>query len=403
MSRFVQFHLITSYPPSNLNRDDLGRPKSAMMGGVSRLRISSQCLKRTWRQSDVVQKMLEGYVGTRTRRLGDELLQRLLDGGWETEVAARSVNIIVGAFGAVEAFSADKPQESVRMKQLAHFGPDESKAAHDFVAYRLRPEGERADEGLNKLWEQIEEAAQGSEDAEEDGKGKKGKKAKGGDLEGVLKELRTKVLKHRPSAVDIALFGRMYAAATEYNVDAAAQVAHAITVHDVAIEDDYFTAVDDLNTGEEDLGAGHIGEVGFGAGVFYLYVCVDRATLVKNLQGDEALAGQALKAMLEAAATVAPSGKQNSFGSRAAASYVLVEQGDQQPRSLSAAFLKPVKGKSKDMVAEAVERLQGLRSGFEKAYGPMAAAHKELCCAPGIEGERYVSLAELLKFVEEGA
>jgi len=42
MGNFIQLHLLTSYPPSNLNRDDLGRPKTAIMGGKTRLRISSQ-------------------------------------------------------------------------------------------------------------------------------------------------------------------------------------------------------------------------------------------------------------------------------------------------------------------------------------------------------------------------
>src|SRR5690606_32523912 len=71
------------------------------------------------------------------------------------------------------------------------------------------------------------------------------------------------LLRQRHSAADIALFGRMLASKPSFNVEAAAQVAHAITVHKVAVEDDYFTAVDDLNSGEEDLGAGHLGETEF--------------------------------------------------------------------------------------------------------------------------------------------
>jgi CRISPR system Cascade subunit CasC len=139
------------------------------------------------------------------------------------------------------------------------------------------------------------------------------------------------------------MFGRMLAAAPAYNKEAAVQVAHAVTVHEVAVEDDYFTAVDDLNNGEEDQGAGHLGETEFAAGVFYLYVCIDRYLLKENLADDQ-LADRAIAALIEASAKIAPTGKQNSFASRAYASYIMAEKGDQQPRSLSIAFLKPVRG-----------------------------------------------------------
>src|SRR6185369_13457269 len=103
-------------------------------------------------------------------------------------------------------------------------------------------------------------------------------------------EEELQVLKKDHRAVDIALFGRMLAAVPDYNVEAATQVAHALSVHRVEVEDDYFSAVDDLNTGEEDRGAGHIGETEFAAGLFYLYVCVNRDLLVENLGGDQDLA-----------------------------------------------------------------------------------------------------------------
>jgi CRISPR system Cascade subunit CasC len=92
------------------------------------------------------------------------------------------------------------------------------------------------------------------------------------------------------------------------------QVAHAVTVHEVAVEDDYFTAVDDLNSGEDDLGAARIGETEFGAGVFYIYLCINRDLLEENLD-DKELAKKSLAALVESAAKIAPNGKQNSFAS----------------------------------------------------------------------------------------
>ena len=148
----------------------------------------------------------------------------------------------------------------------------------------------------------------------------------------------------------------MMAAAPDFNVEAAAQVAHAITVHRTEVEDDFFSAVDDLNRGEDDRGAGHLGEAEFAAGLFYLYLCIDRDLLLRNLGGDQPLAMRTLRALLEAVVKVPPSGKQASFASRAYASYVLAEKGRMQPRSLAVAYLKPVAGE--DYLAETREPRQ---------------------------------------------
>jgi len=127
------------------------------------------------------------------------------------------------------------------------------------------------------------------------------------------------ILRRVGTAVDIATFGRMLADNPDFNREAAVQVAHAITTHRVTIEDDYYTAVDDLKTAEEDVGSGFVGELGFGAGVFYLYACVDRALLASNLDGNQDLAARAIGALVTAAATVSPRGKQPSFAAWARA------------------------------------------------------------------------------------
>ncbi|MCE1736469.1 type I-E CRISPR-associated protein Cas7/Cse4/CasC, partial [Enterobacter hormaechei] len=168
-------------------------------------------------------------------------------------------------------------------------------------------------------------------------------------------------------AVDIALFGRMLASSPAYGVEAACQVAHAISVHAVTVENDYFTAVDDLNNGKTDTGSSHIGETGFAAALFYSYICINKSLLIENLAGNEALANRAIAALTEAAVKIAPSGKQNSFGSRAYASYVLAEKGEYQPRSLSAAFLKPIN--DEDQATKAIEELEEQRKNFDNVYG----------------------------------
>jgi CRISPR system Cascade subunit CasC len=321
MSRFVQLHFLTSYPPANLNRDDLGRPKTAVMGGFPRLRISSQSLKRAWRKSNVFESALKGHMGIRTKSMGQEICKALLDKGVSEKRANEWTRLIAGVFGKLK-------KDSLDIEQLAHFSPEEHAAINELVAIL---------------------AERGSEPTGEE----------------------LKLLRKRHSAADIALFGRMLASSPAYNMEAAAQVAHAISVHKVDVEDDFFTAVDDLNRGEEDLGAGHMGETEFAAGLFYQYVCIDRELLKENLGESIELVNKTLGALIEAAATVSPTGKQNSFASRARASYMLCETGDQQPRSLAAAFLKPVSGA--DMLGNAISAMEQAVEYMDSVYGACAA------------------------------
>ncbi len=275
MSTFIQLHLLTSYPPANLNRDDLGRPKTAVMGGVQRLRVSSQSLKRAWRTSELFKRALDGHIGIRTKEMGSSVVLRRLTEADIPEYDAKNwAQSIAERFGKLKGKGGE-------IEQLAHFSPTEVEAVNALTSTLIAERRAPRDDELNAL------------------------------------------LRAHHTAADIAMFGRMLAASPSFNTEAATQVAHAVTVHKVAVEDDYFTAVDDLNLGEEDMGAGHIGETEFAAGLFYLYVCVDRDLLLKNLGGDEILTTTTLRALTEAAATVAPTGKQNSFASRAYASYLL--------------------------------------------------------------------------------
>lgn len=327
MNRFMQLHLLTSYPPSNLNRDDLGRPKTADMGGATRLRVSSQSLKRAWRKSQVFEEAAKGHVGTRTKEMGRRICKSLEEGGVEEKKARQWSRRIAEQFGKAKGSKDDGNDEWLEIEQLAHFSPEEIEHIEKLVGALIDRRSEPTDDELE-------------------------------------------LLREKPAAADIALFGRMLAAKPKYNVEAAAQIAHAITIHQVAVEDDFFTAVDDLNEGIEDVGAGHMGETEFGAGLFYLYICVDRHSLLENLGGDEALAKRTLAALVEAAVKVSPTGKQNSFASRAYASFALCETGDQQPRSLSVAFLKPLRGTN--LLEDGVKELQSTRERMNEVYGPCA-------------------------------
>ena len=355
MADFLQLHLLTSYPPANLNRDDTGRPKTAVFGGAPRLRVSSQSLKRAWRESDVFAETLGERMGKRTQRFGEEILKRLRDGGMAEEQAVETARRIADVFGKLQEKAkkkGDSDEESlppVLIEQLAFIGPEERAAAFALA--------DRALQG-----EEIEPKAD-------------------------------EVLRSTDGAADVAMFGRMLADDPKFNREAAVQVAHALSTHRVVVEDDYYTAVDDLKdrAGGDDAGAGFVGVQEFGAGLFYLYICVDRDLLRKNLAGDEALAKAAVAALIEAAATVAPRGKQASFASRARASYLLAEVGPQQPRSLATAFLEPVSGQT--LMTSSIADLEEFRTKLDDAYGKCADDCRTMNVPDG-KG----SLAEVIAF-----
>ena len=350
MSHFIQLHLLTSYGPSNLNRDDLGRPKTAIMGGVERLRISSQSLKRAWRTSDIFEEELKGNIGKRTKLLGIRLYEYLCDRSIKKKQAKEWAQAIVSQFGKLKAVDKSNPLNDLEIEQLVHICPDEEKKIY-------------------QLADLIAEQNRGPREEE-------------------LQLLRKDI-----HAADIALFGRMLASHPGYNVEAAAQVSHALTVHGVSVEDDYFTAVDDLNTREVDMGSAHIGELCFGSGVFYTYVCINKTLLGENLNNDS-LEKSSIKAIALCAAQIAPSGKQNSFASRARASYVLAETGQQQPRQLSAAFLNPVAGN--DIMNTAIKRMETLYENMDRVYGACAEKRYAINVEKGSG-----SLDKLIKFITE--
>ena len=369
IKRFVQIHALVSYPPSNLNRDEMGRPKTAVMGGKQRLRVSSQSIKRAWRESEVFSDAFSGKVGFRTRRIGEMVKEALVSGRsllsvlegadsnpvnppMDEKAADAWARLVAGSFAKVDS-------DSLMTKQLVHLSHDEIAAVDLYIA-------EAAKSGVAPKIEMS----------------KKNEKSEKAAIE-LMKPI---------SDVDIALFGRMLADSPQNSVDAAAQVAHPITIHPVVVEDDYFTAVDDLNAAAEETGAGHLGVSEYGAGVFYTYVCVNRELLIENLGGDADLANRAIRALVECVAKVGPKGKQNTFASRVYASYLLVEQGNQQPRSLASAFMSPFT--SENYIAEGVSKLRNERDNLNKVYGACSDVSAEMCVSEGAG-----SLAEILESV----
>lgn len=323
MTTFLQFHLLKTYGPSNPNRDDQGRPKQALVGGAPRLRLSSQSIKRALRESAFFSLDLAGDTGKRTKRLYENLVLHLTSKGCEEQKAHKAAEQVTGIFGKLE--TTKKGESSKISTTLAFISPDE--------------------------WALAEELAE---------------KIAAGEKMPPEKDLKKLVLRRADGAIDIAMFGRMLADSSQFNREAAIQVAHAITTHQARSEEDWFSAVDDLSK-DDDTGAGHLGETHFGSGVYYHYVCVDCNLLIANLNGDRDLAAKGVEALVKALTQSGPTGKQNSFAHRPLAHYVLAEAGEHVPRDLSGAFFAPVK--AQPWLEESVKALEKTRHAIDAAYG----------------------------------
>lgn len=337
----IQIHMLQNYAPANLNRDDTGAPKTAVFGGKRRGRISSQCIKRSIRRSEAFQKAFKesGLLGTRTRRLPELIAEEL--GRLEAdEEAIRAIVERVPEIGRESAKKGDEDEgaddeveetatKEVETKQLIFIAPNELPvlAASLLEIYRKL--------GASK-W----------------------KKAK---IDEIAKELKTEL----PRSVDIAMFGRMTTSAAFEDVNAAVQVAHAISTNTLEQEFDYYTAVDDIS---RETGAGMIGDVAYNSSTYYKYLNVHWESLVNNLGGDTATACAAVIALLEAAATAHPSGKQNSFAAFNLPDFILVEVSQRNlPVNHANAFLKPVRESYDiDLMTASIQALAGY---IEKVSG----------------------------------
>lgn len=325
----LEMHILQSFPPSNLNRDDSGMPKDCEFGGYRRARISSQCLKRSIRYSEGFKTTINNEIGMRTKRAGSELTELLIKQYEFNEETAKNSS------------------ESVLSFILGGFDKDESKV----LFYTDKSEISALAEEISKFKEELEKFEVSDE-------GKKGKKAKDKEnpitataksiAEGFVKSRQNKI-----DSVDIALFGRMLADEPRLKIDAACQVAHAISTNRVNMDFDYFTALDDLKPHEEQ-GAGMIGSLAFNSACFYRYAVLDLNLLMKNLGNNAELAQKGTIGFVKGMIEAIPTGKQNTFAAHTPpALIVCVIKENSMPISLANAFEKPVTPKGDKSLTEA--------------------------------------------------
>lgn len=281
----IEFHILQSFPVTCLNRDDLGSPKSAIVGGVTRARVSSQCWKR---QVRLTLRDLGMKLAVRTKHITDLIEQACIELQADVEKAKICATKI----------------SSLLAKDTLYFLPDsEVKAYAQYAQDHSFDLSEIDDKALLK------------------------------DLVKISKKTRISAL----DGLDLALFGRMVAKAPELNIEAASAFSHAISTHKVNSDLDFFTALDDFNVDTQE-GSAHMGSAEFNSATYYRYVCLDLGQLaetlgIENRQSPEMQ--KAIEAFVKALYLAVPEARQNTFSGQCGWDYAKVFVRKGQPLQFS--------------------------------------------------------------------
>lgn len=355
LPRFLQIHTLHNYPAALLNRDDAGLAKRLPYGDAIRTRISSQCLKRHWRVADdaFALKNLDVPMAVRSRETPRLIKERLMEAGVAESLAQISVEGLRAA-GLLDKAKDLKGKDALATGQAVLLGYAEI----EYLVQRCTTlAGEHTEEKALKA-------------------------AIASFLKDEKKNLEA--LRHG-SGLESALFGRMVTSDVLASRDASIYVAHAFTVHEAQVENDYFTVVDDLLHEAGEAGSAGIFDTELASGLYYGYLVVDVPQLVANLEGvpikdwanitaeQRALAGRVVQSLLHLVATVSPGAKRGSTAPFEWAKFMLVEAGDWQPRSLAGAFQNALPTRQAGLRQAAVQRLADEIARIDAAYGaPLA-------------------------------
>lgn len=370
MKSYLEIHALQSLPPSNVNRDDTGAPKTATYGGVLRARVSSQAWKSAIRR-DFNSRLDQQAVGVRTKAIVQMLADEIT--AQAPELADRAIELAVTAFEVI----------GLKIKNAKKEGAAQESGSLMFLSKQQ----------LRLLAERTVAAATG-----------------GGNVTEALKAVKVRNTIHKEHSIDIALFGRMVADVPYLNADAACQVAHALGVHEVTPEFDYFTAVDDKRREAGEAGAGMIDTVGFNASTLYRYAVINLDQLKANLGSAEA-ARAAVEEFVRSFVEAMPSGKQNTFANGTRPGAVMVTLGQGQPANLVGAFEVPVRS-TDGYLQQASEKLARharevfstwrqpsdvLVCGLPEVAGPLAALERaeQVSFADLVARSAQISLAAL--------
>jgi CRISPR system Cascade subunit CasC len=371
MSKFLQFHTLTSYPGTLLNRDDAGFAKTLPFGNAKRTRVSSQCLKYHWREYEGKHALRDaGDMAIRSRRtFRKKVADPLIEKGYDERLTAAVTHVI-----SKMVLSGETTKSNIESNAESVLGADDplGETGLDQIVVLGAPE-------VVYLRSVVRNALVAFEDEEYD---EDNDAQTATAIYDVLKdnELQSNLLgMGNAMGLDAAMHGRMVTSDLLAQGDAAVHVAHAITTHKQQREDDYFTAVDQLHdegTGGSEAGAALIQTKQLTSGLFYSYVVVDVPLLVSNLEAcereewqdaDLTLTTDVMQRFLRMVTTVSPGAKLSSTAPYAKAEFVMVESGDEQPRTLANAFKQAVEGD--DFTEESVRELAAYAGKIDAMYG----------------------------------
>lgn len=397
LPRFIQIHSLSSYPAALINRDDSGMAKRLPFGGSTRTRISSQSLKRHWRYAGEASHEAAARVPFSLQGLGlpmGERTKEIVRGA----ILPQAMSGLAAVHPQVQAAVADAllvalygdKGKDPKTRQALFFGHPEVQ----YLATLARELLQLVTDTLGPL----------PPDGEAD---KAALKALGEALKDRLKDVRKNMLALAGGAgLESALFGRMVTSDTASNKDAPVHVAHAFTVHAMERDLDFATAVDDLRNRDPQADSGSAGmfDVELTSGLFYGYVNIDVGLLVANLGGDAAMAGKVAGRLLQLIARVSPGAKKGSTAPFAHAEWLMVEIGDDQPRTLANAFRKavPLRAEGNDVFAHAMQALQTHLQQLDAAYGQQTRRAQMSVTPPALAGLAPQPLADLVAWLQAG-
>jgi len=389
LPRFIQIHTLHTYPAALLNRDDAGLAKRLPLGDAVRTRISSQCLKRHWR--DVDDHFSISKLGFQLEERSTYFLNSIRDRLELADISAELAQAAVeGLCDGLGLNQDKKKKDKFKTSEVLLLGVSEVNFLTDFCLEIAKIHGDK-----KALAEAIKEKI-----AQKPSKGEKSFKD------------NLKVMMEQCGLVS-ALFGRMITSDALADRDASIFVSHSFTVHKAQVENDYFTVVDDLMREAGDLGSAGIFDTELASGLYYGYVVVDVPQLVENLEAIAAkdcfadstpterreLAGRVVEHLLHLIATVSPGAKRGSTAPFDWAKFMLVEAGDWQPRSLAGAFHDAlpleVKGNTDTIRQRAVTRITQEISAMDEAYGAPLARRFLALDAVEIAGAERANLTKL--------
>lgn len=418
MSKFLQFHTLTSYPGTLLNRDDAGFAKTLPFGNAKRTRVSSQCLKYHWREYEGKHALRDaGDMAIRSRRtFRKKIAEPVVKAGYPEALTAAVTHVVSKM---VLSGETTKTKITDNAKSVLEAGDPLKKTNLDQLVVLGMPEVEYLQSVVRDALDALEE-----KDYEEDSDAKTAtaiyEVLKDNELQSNLRGMGNAM------GIDAAMHGRMVTSDLLAQGDAAVHVAHAITTHAQQREDDYFTAVDDLQdetTGGTESGSAHLNTKQLTSGLFYSYVVVDVPLLVMNLEGceeraewqdqDLTLTTDVLQRFLWMVTTVSPGAKLSSTAPYAKAEFVMVESGEEQPRTLANAFKQAIDTRDDldgdDFTERSVQVLTEYVRKIDAMYGQKNGdgeyeAHEKRICATTAERDvptRRASVSEVEEWIAD--